>query len=74
MDSLSVVMSKRCEDFDSVALPGFGTFEPVKQMERVVTDEATGARTLMPPAITVQFKPSALLRQKIKKTRIASDE
>lgn len=50
---------------DSIAIPGFGTFEPVKEDERIQNDLSTGKRLLLPPEITVQFKSSALLRRKI---------
>lgn len=50
---------------DTVLLPGFGTFVPVKEDEKVVTDLSTGERLLLPPAITIEFNPSSLLRRKI---------
>ncbi len=52
-------------DGDTVLLPGFGTFSTVKEEEKVVDDLAGGGRLLLPPAITVTFTPSTLLRRKI---------
>ena len=52
-------------NIDSVQLPGFGTFSATKNDEQVVTDLSTGKRILLPPAITVQFTPSAILKRKI---------
>lgn len=64
-DALGKLMTELGGDLDAMAVPGFGTFTPVKTDETVVVDPATGARTLMPPAITMQFQPSILLRKKL---------
>lgn len=52
-------------DLDSVAIPGFGTFRSVKTDELITTDQATGKRTLVPPAIRMEFAPSIVLRKKL---------
>lgn len=52
---------------DSVAVPGFGTFETKKRLERINVHPSTGKRVLLPPKIVLGFKPSALLKQKINK-------
>lgn len=52
-------------DGDTVLLPGFGTFTTVKEDEKVVDDLDRGGSVLLPPAITIQFNPSTLLRRKI---------
>lgn len=54
-------------DLDSVAVPGFGTFKSSKRDEIIVVDEATGKRTLLPPAIIMEFQPSIVLRKKLAK-------
>ena len=50
---------------NSVAIPGFGTFFPEKADEYVKA-AASGRRLLMPPAIIVNFKPSVVLRNRLK--------
>lgn len=50
---------------NSVAIPGFGTFSPEKTDEYVKADDS-GRRLLMPPAIIVNFKPSVVLRNRLK--------
>lgn len=50
---------------NSVAIPGFGTFSPEKADEYVSADDS-GRRFLMPPAIIVNFKPSVVLRNRLK--------
>jgi nucleoid DNA-binding protein len=65
--ALQTVLSKRCADMDSVAIPGFGCFETKKKLERIMLMPSTGKRILVPPKLLVTFKPSALLKQRLKK-------
>ena len=41
-----------------VAVPGFGTFEVHKRLERVVENPATGRRTLTPPRLLLRYHQS----------------
>lgn len=66
IDGLSMVIKNRCSDMDVVAIPGFGSFEAKKRLERVSVHPQTGKRLLIPPKVTLSFKPSALLKQKLK--------
>lgn len=67
-EGLSLVFREAGADIDSIAIPGFGTFKSAKTEEHVVTDEATGERTLLPPAIVMEFQPSIVLRKKLTKS------
>lgn len=51
---------------DSANLPGFGCFEPRKRLERVAVHPGSGKKMLIPPKITLTFRPSNLLKQKIR--------
>lgn len=62
-DGLANVMKENLVEMNSIALPGFGTFSPVKKDEHV--EEENGKSILYPPEITVEFSSSALLRRKI---------
>ena len=53
-----------CAQGDSVAIPGFGTFQSVKTDEHIDTDNE-GRRMLIPPSITVEFKSSVVLRKSL---------
>lgn len=66
IDSLVSVIRDRCCDMDSVAIPGFGTFEPRKRLERITIHPSTGKRILIPPKVSLTFKMSAVLKQKLK--------
>ncbi len=65
IEGLAAVIKERCGELDTIAIPGFGNFEPVKEDEQITTDLVTGKRILMPPAITLHFRPSALLRKRL---------
>lgn len=63
MDSLSSVIEKAACDMDTVAVPGFGSFEPRKRMERIATHPSSGKRMLFPPKVTLTFRPSGMLKK-----------
>lgn len=66
VDALISVVKIRCGELDSIAVPGFGTFETKKKLERVVVNPTTGKRMLIPPKIVLSFRPSALLKNKLR--------
>lgn len=66
LEAFVETLKERCGDLDSVAVPGFGNFEPKKKLERIVVNPGTGKRMLVPPKISLSFKPSALLKSKLK--------
>lgn len=48
---------------ESVAVPRFGTFAPVKEDECVSRDLSTGRNVLLPPHLELRFTPAAALRR-----------
>lgn len=64
--SLCSVITDCAIEGDVVTFPGFGNFEPKKRNERVSVHPSTGKRMLLPPKITLSFKPSTLLKQKVR--------
>lgn len=64
INAMVSAINRFCCDLDSVAIPGFGTFETIKHDEMIVEDVPTGKRMLLPPKIEVVFKPSVVLRKK----------
>lgn len=62
---LCSVVSDALKDGGSIAIPTFGTFDTKLRSERIAVHPSTGKKLLVPPKITVNFKPSALLKQKI---------
>lgn len=67
ISAFSNVLADKCSAMDTVAIPGFGAFEPRKRGERISVNPATGKRMLVPPKIQLVFRPSALLKQKLNK-------
>lgn len=65
INALAGAIESFCTDMDAVAIPGFGTFQPIKNDESLETDSTTGRRILLPPSIRVEFKPSVILRKQL---------
>lgn len=65
-EALGKVFASRAANLDSVAIPGFGSFEPRMRKERVNVHPSTGKRMLLPPKVVLTFRPSALLKDKVK--------
>lgn len=51
---------------DTVTFPGFGNFESKKRDERIAIHPSSGKKMLIPPKITLSFRPSTLLKQKVR--------
>ncbi|WP_454896966.1 HU family DNA-binding protein [Alloprevotella tannerae] len=62
----STVFAESLEAGDSLSLQGFGTFEVKKKLERIVTNPTNKQRMLVPPKLALSFKPSNILKDKIK--------
>lgn len=66
--SISDILAAAVKQGDMVAVPGFGTFEPKMREERVATHPSTGKKILVPPKLLMVFKPSAILKQRVRKS------
>ena len=66
VEAFVAFVKESCGDMNSIAIPGFGTFETKKKLERIVVNPSTGKRMLVPPKISLNFKASALLKARIK--------
>lgn len=51
---------------NAVVVPGFGSFEVKKKLERVLVNPTTKQRMLVPPKMTVNFKPNTSLKLRVK--------
>lgn len=68
IEALADAIRNAATEMDSVAIPSFGTFEPKKRLERVMAVPSTGRRLLLPPKISLTFRPSAILKQQMRET------
>lgn len=62
----STMFAESLEEGDSLSIQGFGTFEVKKKLERIVTNPTNKQRMLVPPKLALSFKPSNILKDKIK--------
>lgn len=65
IEALAEILGTAASESDAVAIPGFGTFRPVKTPEHVETNPTDGVRTLLPPHVTIEFETGSRLRKKI---------
>lgn len=65
--SVANILAEAVRQGDIVAVPGFGTFEPKMRAERITNHPSTGKRILVPPKLSMIFKPSAILKQRVRK-------
>ncbi len=72
LGAMREVITNAALEGNQVAIPGFGSFEPRKKDERVAVHPSSGRRMLVPPRLTLGFKPSAALKQKIRNLTIES--
>lgn len=66
VENLLSVMKKTWSEGDSISISGFGILEVRKKKERVSVNPGNGQRMLIPPKLTLNYKPSAMLKDKIK--------
>lgn len=64
--ALGRTIAECVKEGDVVSMPGFGTFESKKRLEREAVHPSSGKRILIPPKLTMVFRPSTLLKQKIR--------
>ena len=67
MDGLADCLGEAGARLDSVVIPSFGVFEPKKRLERIALHPANGKKLLVPPKVTLTFKPAAVLKQSVNK-------
>ena len=59
-------MNAQLADNASISIPNFGVFQTRKKSERISVNPQTKQRFLVPPKISVNFKPSTILKEKYK--------
>ena len=63
--TVSAIISELTEE-NAIIVPGFGTLEVKKKLERVLVNPTTKQRMLIPPKMTVSFKPNMSVKSRIK--------
>lgn len=65
IDSFSKTMGDVASENIGVTIPNFGVFEPKFRQERISVHPATGKKLLIPPRVSLTFKSSPVLKQKL---------
>ena len=63
--TVSAIIGELMEE-NSIAIPGFGTLEVKKKLERVLVNPTTKQKMLIPPKMVVNFKPNTSLKSRVK--------
>jgi len=66
IDNLCEVIGESIMEEDTISVPSFGSFDAKKKMERIVVHPSSGKKLLVPPKLSIAFRPSGLLRRQIK--------
>ena len=66
VNSVLTTMGDCFMEGDSVMIPGFGTFDVKKKLERVMVNPSTGQRMLVPPKLVLNFKPNVSWKERVK--------
>lgn len=66
MTTLTQLMGDCFTEGDTINVNSFGLFEVKKRKERIIINPASGKRMLVPPKLTLGFKPHSAWRDKIK--------
>lgn len=58
-------MAEALDEQTQLAIQGFGVFEVKKKLERMVVNPLTQQRKLIPPKLSLTFRPSSSLKGKV---------
>ena len=59
-------LADKMDDGSVLSVQGFGNFEVKKNLERIVVNPTSKQRMLIPPKLALSFKPSQILKEKLK--------
>lgn len=61
------IINSNLEENNSVNIQGFGLFETKKKAERISVNPVSKQRFLVPPKITLSFRPGQTIKENLKK-------
>ena len=64
VNALVQEMGAQLEDGNQLSISGFGSFDVRKKLERVLINPSTKQRLLVPPKMSISFKPAPSLKEK----------
>lgn len=66
LSSLVETMAEKLCEGDTISIQGFGSFEVKKRNERVIVNPVSRQKMLVPPKLTLNFKPGVPLKERLK--------
>lgn len=66
VQAVTEIMTEELQTGNVVTIQGFGSFEVKKKMERISVNPVTKKRLLIPPKLVLTYKPSSVLKDKLK--------
>lgn len=64
VNALVQEMGAQLEEGNQLTVSGFGSFDVKKKLERVLINPSTKQRMLVPPKMSISFKPASILKEK----------
>jgi DNA-binding protein HU-beta len=64
------IINSNLEENNSVNIQGFGLFETKKKGERISVNPVSKQRFLVPPKISLSFRPGQTIKENLKKLEI----
>lgn len=70
LDTFVTIFNSNLEKGNSINIQGFGLFEIKKRNERISVNPVTKQKYLIPPKISVGFKPGQTIKDNLKKIEV----
>lgn len=70
LESTISIINGNLEEGNSVNIQGFGLFETKKKGERISVNPVSKQRFLVPPKITLAFRPGQTIKDNLKKLEV----
>jgi len=70
LESTISILRENLEDGNSVNIQGFGLFETKKKGERISVNPVSKQRFLVPPKISLSFRPGQTIKDNLKKLEV----
>lgn len=67
LDAAISIINNNLEDGNSINIQGFGQFETKKKGERISVNPVSKQRFLVPPKISLSFKPGLAVKETLKR-------
>lgn len=70
LDTFATMFNANLEQGKSINIQGFGLFETKKKNERITVNPVSKKKYLIPPKISVNFKPGQTIKDNLKKLTV----